>query len=336
MPITADLVAAVQAFNDVHRAWADSPGKDPPPAEYWYALDALIETFAGISEMPNECFPLQRAVNNLSVALAEFDASGSPTPGDGFWTAREALEIALRNSNVAATLAPLESIQQLHDEKVHHEQIARMYGFVDRDGKGKAHVVAKELARPGSAVDWSKWVDPRLKDYGGQAPPPGNGEIGYVPPVLLGGSVAGAPGVPGGSPAPACPESSEDLFLQKVSVQQAAKMLGRTAHDVAAEWRGFEAKYARSTQEVAIERAQKQIAELDGLPADNSNHHKPAGDGFVSPEPSAEDRDEFAGMSDDDLREECKRRGVGFSPSTKRKALLSKLRQATAEPAFAQ
>lgn len=319
MSRAAELVAAVERFNRFHHQWSDNPAApEYPPADYWDELELLLGAFDLPGGIPHDCLGLQTAVRRLSEQYTLFDQSDSALPGDNFWSAREGLESALKRKEVAKSLPPLESMQQLHEEKVPHEQIARMYGLVDDMGKGKAHLVAKELAKPGSVID-ENWVDPRLKELGVQ--------VGVDAPAET---------------ASDCPESSEDLWLQKVPVVQAAQMLGRSPHEVSAEWRAFEKQYAKHGHEAAIRSSQEKIAELDGGEAPAEQHPRKRkrtrsdaaeihdGDSEQPEMALADSAGAFETLSDDDLRAQCTAQGIGFTPTTKRQALIAKLQQAAA------
>ena len=82
-------------------------------------------------------FTCQRARNGQDT----ISVTGNP---EDVWSCREALEKEATYEPI-----PFETVPELDRQKVCHEQIARMWGLVDRNGDGLAHLVGQELEHSG-------------------------------------------------------------------------------------------------------------------------------------------------------------------------------------------
>jgi hypothetical protein len=83
-------------------------------------------------------------------------------PGRAFSAAIHELATGLAKPTPPA-LRPLESIAMLDKQLVNHQQIARIYGFLDAEGQPEAWRIEEELKEPGKHINSATWVDPRAK-----------------------------------------------------------------------------------------------------------------------------------------------------------------------------
>lgn len=220
------LIDAVATFCHAHDNWANDPNIEHPTLGYWRAYDEMFEMFQS-GELPDRCRELATLVYLLAAEKEKFDASDLIHPENSFWTARENLEFALRRLQNPAEQRRIESVRELDRQKVPHEQIARIWGLVNPDGSGKAWLVQQELDRPGSVIG-PETATPADKDS----------EVDLD--AARASYVALAPPVAENSPDPPCPESSQQLWLEKVPLAQAARMLKQDIEEVASEWEEFD------------------------------------------------------------------------------------------------
>lgn len=235
------LKAVSEGFLQVHWKWADPSNNTPCPTEtYWDAVDAVVDAFSN-DDIPGDCRDLAAAAERLRVERDNFDNRAFPEemyPEDSFWAAVKDFETALQNMDrKSRPLPPLESIAQLKQlPHITDTQIAKIWGLRDRFGNLSVQMVQRELDHPGSitqtpgAMDGQDWVDPRLarKDKGKST------------------SVRQADLEEKGRAArkdtKPCPESPKDLWEQKLTASQAAKVLGMDASEVETLFKGFEAE----------------------------------------------------------------------------------------------
>jgi hypothetical protein len=133
----------VEKFNREHARWADDPWSSiEPDHEYIERLIEMFDTFR--DGVPATLRRLEIAVLELRRAWAIYQISGCLKE---VWRCREALE-------KEACYKPrlFETIAELDRQNVPHEQIARMWELVDREGRGLPHLVWQELEHPGSVV----------------------------------------------------------------------------------------------------------------------------------------------------------------------------------------
>lgn len=233
------LKAVANDFILVHEAWVEDDNRPNPDESYWDAVDALRETFEH-GEIPAESRVLADAVEDFLDEASRFDAREDVNnfyPGDAFWEARERIAKVLEGDGVnPAELRPLESIKELVSQGVTHMQIAKMYGFFNRNGDPMPHLVQRELDKPGSvletkgAVDGKDWIDPRLKEQQ-EAAEAAARHTGRLADKTKKAAVEHEP---------ACPESPRDLWEQNVSPKQAAKMLRKPLAEVEGLWAQFD------------------------------------------------------------------------------------------------
>lgn len=243
------LKAAAANFIEVHHRWVKDDNRPNPDETYWTAIDELRQTF-DIGDIPDSCRDLAAAVDSFSDEVVNFDDRDdvdNPYPGDAFWAARDHLEKVARDKSEPAPLPPLETIADLAKlPNMQHIQIAKMYGFFDRQGRPLIHLVQRELDKPGSvlntpgSVDGRDWKDPRLADIETHEE-----EDDDTPEMNRKSRRAKDEEKP-------CPESPQDLWEQRVPVAQAAKMLKQTEKEVALLFAKFDATKKADLQTAAV------------------------------------------------------------------------------------
>ena len=230
------LRTSVKSFLETHAAWQEDENRPNPDASYWDAVDVLLDTFDA-GDIPGDCRDLNQRVDNLREKVGEFDDSQQENesvlmPSGKFFSAVEGVERALKGSE-PRELKPLETIAELREQKVDDSQIAKIWGFTDRDGEAMPQLVKRELATPGSvtktpgAVDGRDWRDPRIEDQ----------EIAEEPAVQR--RVKGDKKRKQAEDKP-CPETAETLWEQGVPFEQAARMLQIKPDAVKAMFDGFD------------------------------------------------------------------------------------------------
>jgi hypothetical protein len=217
-----EIYQAIDTYLRVHQRWVGlGESAVHITGEYADAVELLFDIWSqgGVPELFRG--ETELAVAKLRTAWHEFDTSGEPLPGHEFWSARELLEKSIA-PEVPEVDFYLETIEDLDKQKVSHEQIARMYGLVDSQGRGLAHLIDKELKEPGSVIG-SDWEHPELKRRREEAERVANRieelrkgleESEMVEPAKLAYGDRN------------CPETVEELCITAVPVPQAAKMLG--------------------------------------------------------------------------------------------------------------
>ncbi len=259
------LKAVSEGFLQVHREWVNAPNKPTPDQKYWDTVDSVVEAFdeGDDNDIPGDCRELAKAAESLRVERDEFDNRtdvGNLYPADPFWLAVEAFETAMlafdRKSQPLPALESIASLKQLRN--ITDTQIAKIWGLKDRFGNLSVQMVQQELDKPGSitqtpgAMDGRDWIDPRLaRKNKGQA-----SKSRQVEALAEKSKAARKPVKP-------IPESPKDLWEQKVSVAQAAKMLGKSAEEVENLFKLFEEERDEALKSGAILSAQTQaIREL--------------------------------------------------------------------------
>lgn len=224
----AQLVLAARRMTDAHARFVADPELSNPPDYFFAACRDACEAFEA-GDLPAMLRPLSERMDKLADKLAAYDRlDPQPNdPGEGFWAAFEGVLSVMQAP--ARRLATLESIEDLTAQKVPDTQICKIYGFIDQWDRPRMDLLAKERAKPGSVtlspdgVDGKPWRDPREKDL--------EADFGTALADLLSQRGEYLPPVPPESPA--CPETIEQLFAQKVPEQQAARMLKLTVDQVA-------------------------------------------------------------------------------------------------------
>jgi hypothetical protein len=288
------LYEAVERFNKVHQDWVDDPNTENPTLAYWDAFDALIDTFRN-GDLPSCCRRLATAVFELGVAGEDHHRSDRVVVAQAFWAAREHVEQLMDRIKRGAMKPYHESVQYLDREKVPHEQIARMWGLVNADGSGNSRLVLQELERPGSVIG-PDYVHPD------DVEPDGEMLVAQAKYQQLRAARDLATQAAKEEERP-CPETSEQLWLEKVGVEQAARMLKRPLEDVVKEWKGFEQeRIARKA--VKPEKAEERTVE------DVSRYRQ------------------FEDWNFDDLKRRAKQLGISITGQQGRTVLIDKILEA--------
>lgn len=246
MPTRGELLySSVERFNKIHNEWAGAGDNSSPypTLTYWGELQEMVRVFEE-GDLPAESRVLATHVFRLAKEFAIHDGQDAVEPHQEFWRARQDLEQYHSQMNEPGTPRHRESMQQLRDQKVPDEQIARMWGLKNPDGTGKSYLVQREIDNPGSVIGpdyvhpddveatrnaklaMSSWLEEKQKldDIVGER----KEQETRTP----------------------CKETSHDLWsLPHMSVKQAAKMLCREEGDVAREWEGFKRQKEQSEQE---------------------------------------------------------------------------------------
>lgn len=309
-PRLVRLLAAVEQFTNVHNNWVADNNAEFPTIVYWDALDELIEVFNS-EDIPASGRMLAAAVYELAEEKAIHEATENLNPHNGFWQKREILENLWTTLRWGGKQKYRESVKELDRQGVPHEQIARIWGLRHRDGSGNAALVARELEYPGSVVG-PNYVHPDDMEAERSAQ------------IIIDRhrTAAAAPVTPPPMTTPEgaalCPETSEELWLQKVPLPQAAKMLGRRQDDLAMEWKEFEqARVARKeareqevlvTTTVATPPAEVVVTSVTMADSPPSLESLAAG---TTETPVVEDQYEpFADWTDDDIRNHARTLGL--------------------------
>lgn len=224
------LRAAVKEFMRVHQEWVDADDRPNPDESYADAIDAMFAVFEA-GEIPADCRQLTARVLLLQrlwdAYLDQRESGIRRYPENEFWEAREALEKALTNVAVRPTFKPLETIQQLREQKVSDRQIASIYGFLGENGEPQPHMVQQEIDNPGTHIG-PDWVDPRVRAWEAE-----QAAINSHADNLVAKHQAAARAAQN----PQAPESLLDLWEQGVTAKQAAKILDKFVDEVEAEFR---------------------------------------------------------------------------------------------------
>lgn len=243
-------------FCRVHDEWCNDKNRNVPDQIYWDAASSLVDSFQG--DIPAECRALALAVDAFAEAIEEYDERENPrdlSPSDSFWAAREKVESALKALTVMRRELPaLESIAELARlPNINHVQIAKIYGFIDRYGQWMPHLVQRELDKPGSvintpgSVDGRDWCDPRIPKDGNEA---AEKHTKAIEEKRQRATKAAQP----------CRETPRELWEQKVSVRQAAKMLCVDEGEVAQLFGEYDAEREKSIASGEIVDATTQAA----------------------------------------------------------------------------
>lgn len=330
-----ELLSAVDSFNSVHDAWSNDDNAKYPTLHYWRALEQMIDAFE-TGDLPGECRSLAGAVYNLGRERALFDLTGELDPGMKFWAAREQLRDEADKMRSPAGKRFLESIKELHRQNVPHEQIARMWGLVNPDGSGKSALVQQELEHPGSVIT-PDYVHPDDLEEVRKTAATRREFLQLAAQVGTHQKV-----VQDSEKEPPCHETSEELWLQGVSLPQAARMLQRPQADVAAEWANFkrakDSKQAESVEPDSNNPTLPQTTEAEvvlpvGTPVveeerlEEIEPIEPA-EGVEAEAAASEessDSDQFSDMSDEELRQQAQDFGIKIGARTNRATLIKKI-----------
>lgn len=325
MSRATDLFEAVDRFTDAHDTWADDQNSSHPTLSYWNALDAMLATFEN-GDLPAECRELASRVWALAQERVKFDASEAASPGHSFWLARERLADMAKRTRESPEKRHLEPIAELHRQNVPHEQIARIWGLVREDGSGKAYLVQQELNSPGSVIT-PDFVHPddalRLREAQ-------ESRRRYLELSSQLGQQAIQTKI---EEDPPCPETPLELWLQNVSVRQAAQMLKMSPEVVSKLFQGFEMDRRQREGKASPENSAAVATTTVAPPVE-----PPVATDEVTPEEELEaelegsDDDEFAAWTDEDIRAEAKLLGISTRGRYNREMLIAKIREAEPVP----
>ncbi|MDE2103980.1 MAG: hypothetical protein KGL39_42480 [Patescibacteria group bacterium] len=224
-----------------HKEWLENDGAPDPDPVYWDAVQAVVDCFA-VGDMPSKCRELDVAVDKLAEQVRIFDERENVEnqyPQDGFWEARQNLEDLRLRIVCEPPVRPLEPIAELAKlSGITHEQIARMWGLTDRRGQPMPWLVQRELDKPGSviatsgSIDGRDWRDPREEE---RAKYEASRNKAIARAMLRKSRIARENDKP-------CHETPRELFEQKVSISQSAKMLKQSEAAVAQLFAQFDAE----------------------------------------------------------------------------------------------
>ncbi|MGE0760610.1 MAG: hypothetical protein AB7O38_26600 [Pirellulaceae bacterium] len=230
---STSLLDAVDSFNDAHERWASDEHSSADPTNSSGYTSAVAQLFASLDAggIPAEHRALEVAALTFKNAWLQYLDSGRREPTDSQWASREAI-VRERTRQIPH----IESVQELDRQKVPHEQIARIWGLIKPNGGGDVDAVIRELAAPGTVIG-ADYVHPSRR--GEQRELERQRDALRVQIASLGDFNADTATATDDAP-PACPETSWELWRQGVPIQQAAKMLRRSASEMRAEWDTFD------------------------------------------------------------------------------------------------
>jgi hypothetical protein len=252
------LLESVRQFLVVHEQWvADGDERPDPDEDYWYAVDALCNSFSE-GDIPHCIRPLYEKVQKFQEQRDIFDQREEihrTHPKQGFFKAREAIEetyFSTLHDESEPKLPPLENIRSLIDNqdknKIGYEQIARMYRFYDAQGRPDVSKVTQEYNNPGSVIG-PDWVDPRLEEWRKE-------RLKRKSATERKHSSSATSGIPKSKAkatktddSPPCKETPFDLWFQKVSIEQSARMLKISIDEVKAKFDEFDQAKANKERE---------------------------------------------------------------------------------------
>lgn len=246
------LKAVCEKLNQVHNEWAADENRPNPDEEYFDAAVAVLNSF-GRGTIPGDCRHLAEAVENFRREFLAFDNRPDPAnlyPKDSFWDARAKIEKALQQSEDAPLMRPLETIAQLRDQKVNDIQIAKIWNFIDRKKNPLPHLVQAELDNPGSItkgngmVDGRDWVHPQAAEMADIEAGADMGDDDFDDDdagEILSPMARKRKQAEEDKPQ-RCPETPRELWEQKVSVEQSAKMLLMPVAEVKEMFRAWDAE----------------------------------------------------------------------------------------------
>ena len=235
------LLSAVKTFNAAWDAWVADVQREYPDPTLFDAFDEMLAVFER-GNIPGDCRRLSDCVVKLG---KEYEAYGNrENPGE--FRFHEALkarrgELAeLMADKAAPPLKLLETIADLRKQGCNDLQIAGIYEFRDRHGYAIPALVELEFKTPGSVTATRGAVGGR--DW--QAPEGFSGfsdGTKFAPWACSVVSEATEEDCDTADVEPVCPETPFELWQQKVSVEQAAKMLQKPVEEAAELFAGFAA-----------------------------------------------------------------------------------------------
>jgi hypothetical protein len=313
----AILDATDRFLYEFHR-WEDARDNflDAPTSD---ALDNLLgviegETPEGFGVYLEALRKLQAAVHQIDLEAGAFEVSGDE--GQRFLNAVDAVE-SIRHRKDTTPQKRLESIRELSRQNVSMEQIARMYGLMDQQGRLRIDLVEREMNQGGSVLTDQGLVRRDIEDFEYPFEYP---DARWTPHSRLNAEMEAMQ-----AETPKGPESSYDLYLLSradppLSAQQAAAMLGKPLAEVSKEWEQFDEDRRlreRLADYEAAERARKEI----------ESRRK-------AYQPAPTDDDGYEQLDRAALVELCKEREIPVQGNLSKEKLIARLRQ-QGEPATA-
>lgn len=287
------IYSVVDAFLLEHDNWVKSPSRPVVDGDYFEAMSRIFDVYdaSGLTWEVRESSPIGAAICELKHQMAEYDRimdeEGKTDTTNDFCRAVETLLNVRRSPEPEET--PMELVTDLFDQGVSDEQIARMFGLVHPHTKTPLiAMVARERRKPGSVPELQPDYESPQKRRLREADELAQSQYEKAEAVLVEERNK-----------PSCPESPEQLFLEGVGYQQAARMLERPETDVHAQWVDFAAQDDLSTPEDATSSEALENAIVD--------------DG------------EWSSYSDDDMRDLLKAESIPTRSNTPRKTLIAKL-----------
>lgn len=188
------------------------------------ALDSLAEMACKCENVEPDARSLVLAADALAeellawAAAVEVDPQAvNPAGNQELWVAYEAIMEAL----VEPPRRLPEPINELTDQGVSLEQIAKIYGFFDEHGRPSARMVLEEKEKPGTHYNSSTWVEPARRRRQSEIDERWKDRKPVTYEALTGQRER-----------PVAPETIEELLAQGVSAKQIAKMKNLTESQV--------------------------------------------------------------------------------------------------------
>jgi hypothetical protein len=255
----AELCAAVSRFLEIHEEWREDRAKPPIDDRWTDGMGALFQVFMD-GDVPAEARELEDAVQRFSdcfQADEEADFLGKPERMYRTWGAIEAIERRMKEL-LPKEKRPIESMQLLNSQGVHHEQIARMHGLVDEHGHGKYWLVADELAKPGKIMGPDGFAKP---EYLPKADSHARRKTLKRPERKL----MSRRGAEKSEPEKPCPETPKELWQQRLGesengINQAARMLQKPVEEVRELFREFDDEAAGNASDEKVAKIQELAA----------------------------------------------------------------------------
>lgn len=245
------LFRSVDKLLKAHEIWVSDPNRPNPDDRYWDAVQDVIDQFDE-GDIPGNCRALAELVEELAIQTMEFDErpnQGNLYPRDSFWACIEKLK-QLRTVQVHPVRRKMESIKSLAAlPNMQHEQVARMWNFIDARGNVMTWLVQKELDEPGSVLNNARAIiGPHWKH-------PDHAEGMEEPESAPVDERLDAKRKQSQQEDKPCPETPLELFRQGVSVEQAAAMLKKPLAEVEALWAEFDSAAGIAELEGGLEPA---------------------------------------------------------------------------------
>lgn len=328
---------AVTQFNQIHDRWVADPNQSSPTLEYWDALEECVATFYSL-DIPADMRELNLAAMELQDSYEQLAADNRhASPPDYFWHARQKLADVL--SRDSRRYRPQrESVKSLNDQKVPLWQIAKIWGLKKQD-QWDIEAVQREIDQPGSVIT-DDYVHPDDLRYDLEMEKRTAAYRDRVAAIQTDDTseIEQQPSPP--------PESSHDLWLQKVPLRQASeKILKQNAQDVLQEWIKYERDRQSCRNDDTIHHPEITRSMLDDITQTASS--KPAKKRKTSkakakdtstdpkddaiPIPDKQTLDSYEGWEISEIRELAEGVGITVSDDMNRDTLIAEIEYARAK-----